>query len=292
MVNANDLKSIKLSLISINLNNSNGLELTIRSIIEQTFKEYELIVIDGLSNDGSIEVIKKYSDKIAYWVSEHDYGIYNAMNKGIKRAKGEYCFFINSGDFLVNNFVLEKVFKTKSSESIIIGNIIMIRDEPVRIEKYPTLSFGLFYTGSICHQATFIKRTLFEKYGFYEENLRIVSDWKFFLKTIVLNNESVKYFDTDIAYHDLYGISVTNNELFIKERRKVMEELFPRIVLEEYENNWLDIKQMKRLKRYKLTKMLVWFCDRCLNKLERIAFKKKTTDLNSIYKTRLSELNY
>src|ERR1035437_11152918 len=102
----NTNNDLALSIISINLNNAKGLEITIRSIIEQTFIDYELIIIDGASTDESIEIINKYADKITYWVSEQDEGIYNAMNKGIKRSHGKYCFFLNSGDWFSDNYVL------------------------------------------------------------------------------------------------------------------------------------------------------------------------------------------
>ncbi len=89
---------MKLSIITVNLNNKDGLQKTIDSVISQTFKDFEWIVIDGGSTDGSKELIEKYSDYISYWVSEPDKGIYNAMNKGIKVAKGDYLEFLNSGD--------------------------------------------------------------------------------------------------------------------------------------------------------------------------------------------------
>jgi glycosyltransferase involved in cell wall biosynthesis len=102
---------IKLSIITINYNNRDGLEKTIRSVIDQRFTDFEFIVIDGGSTDGSVDNIRKYENKINYWCSEKDAGIYNAQNKGIKKAKGEYCLFLNSGDFLYNEDVLNKIKK-------------------------------------------------------------------------------------------------------------------------------------------------------------------------------------
>ncbi|MDR2910496.1 MAG: glycosyltransferase [Bacteroidales bacterium] len=94
---------MKLSIITINLNNVAGLQKTIESVVKQTFTDYEYIVIDGGSTDGSADIIKQHANKITYWVSEPDKGIYNAMNKGIRVAKGEYCLFLNSGDWLINS---------------------------------------------------------------------------------------------------------------------------------------------------------------------------------------------
>lgn len=284
MVKSNSSDNIKLSIISVNLNNSQGLETTLRSVIEQTYNNYELIIIDGASNDGSLEIIQKYNNNNSKWISEPDRGIYNAMNKGISLAQGEYCLFLNSGDWFVNNTVLNSVFSTNPCESILVGNIIMIRDKVVRIEKYPVISFGLFYSGSICHQAAFIKRDLFHKYGLYDENLKIVSDWKFFLETIILHNEPVNYIDIHIAYHDLYGISITQNELFERERETVLKEMFPARILKDYNNFWIDVFSLKSLKRYKLANFLFAFLVRGFNKLERIAATKEARILNKTYR--------
>ncbi|MEP7170167.1 MAG: glycosyltransferase, partial [Bacteroidota bacterium] len=97
------------SIITVNLNNAAGLKKTIESVVTQTFNDVEYIIIDGASTDGSKEVIKNYETKISYWVSEKDTGIYNAMNKAIKKAKAEYCLFLNSGDSLTNKKVLNDV---------------------------------------------------------------------------------------------------------------------------------------------------------------------------------------
>ena len=115
-----------LSIITINYNNAAGLEKTIKSVISQTCKRYEFIIIDGGSKDGSKDIIEKYQDQITYWVSEPDNGIYNAMNKGVKVAKGEYCIFMNSGDIFVDNDVIRDVFNIGFSADIITGGIIIL----------------------------------------------------------------------------------------------------------------------------------------------------------------------
>ena len=113
---------MKLSVITINFNNRDGLRKTIESVVNQTFKDFEYIIIDGGSTDGSVDVIKEYADRIDYWVSEPDKGIYNAMNKGIDVAKGEYCIFMNSGDCFYVNDVYENVFRELDGVDIIIGD--------------------------------------------------------------------------------------------------------------------------------------------------------------------------
>ena len=99
-----------LSIITINYNNRDGLQKTIDSVISQSFNDYEWIVIDGDSNDGSREIIEQYCDRFAYWCSEPDSGIYNAINKGLSHATGEYVQFLNSGDWLYSDNILEKAF--------------------------------------------------------------------------------------------------------------------------------------------------------------------------------------
>jgi glycosyltransferase involved in cell wall biosynthesis len=169
---------MKLSIITVNLNNAKGLLKTIKSVYTQTYEEFEYILIDGGSEDGSINMIEKYTDKITYFTSESDNGIYEAMNKGVKKAKGEYCLFLNSGDWLVNDSVLEEAFCVfPDNIDIVYGNI----NVDGLVKKYPGyLSFNYFLFDSLPHPASFIKKSLFNQYGGYDEGLGIVSDWKFF----------------------------------------------------------------------------------------------------------------
>lgn len=229
-----------LSIITVNHNNRSGLLKTIESAINQTFKNYEYIIIDGASTDGSAELIKEYSDRIYYWVSERDSGIYNAMNKGIKRANGEYLLFLNSGDKLINKNILGEVFKEDHKEDIIYGDITYF--DPVKkkmlkpcLPEKPDLYF--FYKQSLWHQAAFIKRKLFTKYGDYNENNKLVSDWEYFLKRIVIDKCSYKKINKIITNYDMFnGISVTNNEIRIKEMKNIMLQTFPSYIIELLEN--------------------------------------------------------
>src|SRR5208283_551554 len=180
--------SFKLSIITVNLNNVSGLRKTIESVVNQKYTDYEYIIIDGFSTDGSVEVIKEFTDKITYWISETDKGIYNAMNKGIKRATGDYCLFLNSGDFFANSRILEKCFEHQFSEDIVYGNMILEESGILMTWKIPPkLTFNDFYISSIAHPCSFIKRSLFEKTGNYNEKYKIVSDWEFFLKAIFIH---------------------------------------------------------------------------------------------------------
>ena len=111
-----------ISIITINYNNASGLEKTIRSVVEQTYNEYEYIIIDGASLDKSKEVIQEYQRYIDFWCSEKDSGIYNAMNKGIQKASGEYLLFLNSGDVLHNSAVLAAIHGFLSVQDILYGD--------------------------------------------------------------------------------------------------------------------------------------------------------------------------
>lgn len=227
---------MKLSIITVNLNNKSGLQKTIDSVISQTYKDFEWIIIDGGSTDGSKELIEKYSSYITYWVSEPDKGIYNAMNKGIKVAKGEYCLFLNSGDGLVSSDVLKKVFQRNISTDIINGNLIILSN-PIRRDYGIHSDYISGYDlikGNLNHPSTFIRKSLFEQYGLYDESLKIVSDWKFFFYTIVIKGCSVKYINEDIAFFNTNGISNTSLKKVKEERIKVLSDLCPSHIIEDY----------------------------------------------------------
>lgn len=254
---------LKLSIITVNLNNKLGLQKTIESILNQSFTEYEYIVIDGASTDGSIEVIKQYSNRITYWVSETDKGIYNAMNKGIIKAKGEYCYFLNSGDYLINKNVLFEICHFHLNEDIVFGNIQKLINGKPNIDKGPHtsyLTFNNFYVGTINHMAAFQRRALFEKYGLFDENYKIVSDWLFYLKSIGLGEATVKYLDILVANFDLNGISNQNYENCIAERNIALKEYVPSRIINDYKTGYLNI--VYHLNKYKLS----WFLFRLLNK--------------------------
>ena len=170
---------MKYSIITVNFNNKEGLRKTIESVIHQTFHDFEFIVIDGGSTDGSVEVIKEYNAQINYWVSEPDGGIYQGMNKGIKKASGDYLNFMNSGDCFYSKDILQRVSDYKYDSDIITGRDYHYSEEkkmghasiqPIR------MSMVTFFTSTIDHQSSFIKRELFGD-SYYREDLRLVSDW-------------------------------------------------------------------------------------------------------------------
>jgi glycosyltransferase involved in cell wall biosynthesis len=228
------------SIITINYNNSEGLRQTIDSVVSQTYHEYEYIIIDGGSTDGSVNIIKSFSDHIDYWVSEKDRGIYHAMNKGVAQAHGDYCIFMNSGDLFYNNSVLKLVEESKIRDDIVVGKVV-INSKDKLISPPPTsgeLTLYHLYSGAIPHQGTFIKTELLRKYP-YDENLKISSDWKFFVQVLIIDNRSIHYIDSYVARYDTDGISASNPVLMRKEKDDVLADLFPPRVLADY-------KQMKQ----------------------------------------------
>lgn len=225
---------MKLSIITINFNDHAGLDKTIQSVINQTFRDFEYIVIDGASTDGSVDVIKKYADKLTHWVSEPDTGIYNAMNKGTRIAQGEYCLYLNSGDFLAADDVLEKAFSYNFTEDIVSCNC-MDFDEKHEWLKVPpnNVSLFTFFGGSLPHPTSFIKRDLINRLGGYNESYRIMSDWCFFLDSMIKHQCSYKTLDVLLTKFNCYGISSTSSIIETDKAIKYLEDNYPRI-MEDY----------------------------------------------------------
>lgn len=218
---------MKLSIITINLNDKKGLQQTINSVASQSYTDYEFIVIDGNSIDGSVDILHQNENIITQWISEPDSGIYNAMNKGIKLSKGDYLYFLNSGDKLHSANVLEDVFKDNNNEAFVCGNFETQYQDTFKLEtpyRNRDWTFSLYdiYSTYLCHQAFFIHKSNFEKYGLYSEDLRITADWELFLIAIGVNNENVIYKDTTIVTYNLEGLSSTiGGKVIYEEKKKV-----------------------------------------------------------------------
>ncbi len=273
------------SIITINKNNAFGLEKTMQSVAAQTYKKLEYIVIDGASTDGSVEVIKRYETQFAHlkWVSEPDSGIYYAMNKGIRMASGEYVQILNSADCLASDEVTERMMKALTEAgcpSILYGNMIKCFPDGRRmVDKCfagQEISMLGMFTGTLNHDPVYIRRELFEKYGYYDESLKIVSDWKWYLQSIILGGEKPRYVDMDVTLFDMTGISETNKDLDKTERKQVLEQLFPKTILTDYERFAFPIDQIKRLQRHPWAYKLMWFLERCLFKVEKYQRKKNS----------------
>lgn len=231
-----DIK-MRFSVITINYNNVNGLRQTIESVVSQSLDSFEYIVIDGGSTDGSLNVIKENEKEIDYWISEKDHGIYNAMNKGVALAHGDYSIFMNSGDSFIDEYVLMNVSKVIAGEDIVVGKAI-IDDLGHSISPPPAngvLTLYHLYSGSIPHQGAFIRTELLRKYP-YDEKLKISSDWKFFVQTLILDNCSIRYIDLPVSRYDINGYSSSHPLLMKREKEQVLAELFPPRVLADYQH--------------------------------------------------------
>ena len=228
---------MKLSIITVNLNNHDGLQKTIDSVVAQTFKDFEWIVIDGGSTDGSKELIEQYADHFAYWVSEPDKGIYNAMNKGIRMAKGDYLQFLNSGDWLASSTVLQDVFNANPTADFVYGDHI---ESDGSIEAGPNpLTFQRMYRSTICHQDVFHSKRLFEECQ-YDENYRIVSDWKFIFEGVVRRKGT--YQKINVVVSGLEKGTSYDVSCLSEERDVVLKNLYSPIELEAIEE-YLQMKE-------------------------------------------------
>jgi len=233
------MQAPKLSIITINLNNSKGLLKTIESVVSQTYRNFEFIIIDGASKDESLQVIERFAKELTSWVSEKDSGVYNAMNKGIGRAKGDHLLFLNSGDYLNNPEVIKDVLPLLKGNDLISGDIDIYDQNswhPMRsIDKIEVDHFQHF---SLYHQATFISADLFKKYGLYNEEFKSVGDLEFFIRTLLAGNASYKHIALKISNFVADGMSNDPGmfELNKKERAKAWELNFEKNIIEELDS--------------------------------------------------------
>ncbi len=264
---------MKFSIITVNYNNKEGLRKTIESVIHQSFRDFEYIIIDGGSTDGSADVLKEYDALVDYWVSEPDKGIYNAMNKGIAQAKGDYLNFMNSGDCFYETDILEKVSNYKYDADFIVGRDYHYNEEkelghasiqPSRITMIH------FFVATLDHQSSFIRRELFDNSP-YDETHRLVSDWIFYVEKIVGEGKHVQFIPDIVCRREEGGLSEQQRECNRKEINQWLHQYLPPGVYEDYATlSKLDKTNLFRLYRIcdnnKMRKALV-FCIKLINKL-------------------------
>ena len=231
----------KISIVTVNYNNLKGLVKTIQSVQKQQYSNIEYLVIDGGSIDGSKEYIENHSERISYWVSEPDNGIYDGMNKGIAHATGEYLLFLNSGDFLFSSDILSDVFANKEyDEDLIIGRQCHIDKKGRKSSSHHVMMDEIndvyFWSNTFPHQATFIKKELFAKVGLYNDKYRIVADWAFWYEAIITHQSSYTIIENFISYMESDGVSSD----MIKCRKEMAHFLMThKPILTE--NDWLHI---------------------------------------------------
>lgn len=247
---------LKLTIITISLNNLEGLKRTCLSVWEQTARRsIQHIIIDGGSTDGTYNWLLENSLKIDHWISEPDKGIYNAMNKGILEAKGEYCLFLNSGDYLINNEIIKDTIPYLNGTDIVYSDQCLYDPQKnIYITGiYPSkLSSTHFLTKTLPHQATFIK-TIIQKETLYTEQYKIAADFYFFLNQIVLKGVTTAKIPFPVSVYYLDGISTINMELTLSEHKKILEDSLSNILLEDIE----QLKQYQELPCIGINKFLL-----------------------------------
>lgn len=288
---------MRLSIVTINYNNAEGLRKTLASVASQTYRNIEHVIIDGGSTDGSVDVIHDYESAnhssvhplTIVWSSKKDKGIYNGMNIGIQRATGNYIQILNSGDILAAPDVTERMVlrlneltnervNELDGVAILYGNMLKSYDGKTIINRdtcgndmYTPESFLYFYKGTLNHDCAYIRRDLFEKYGLYNEEMMICSDWEWYVKAIVLGGEKPVYTNIDVTIFDMNGVSESggkNKELIEKERRVYLEKILPPAVLHDYDAFAFPVLQYQRLKKHHVWP-LIHFIERVLFKLEK-----------------------
>lgn len=259
----------KLSIITVNLNNRDGLQHTIDSVVSQTFTDYEWIIIDGGSTDGSRELIEQYQDHFAYWCSEPDKGIYNAMNKGIAHTKGEWLQFLNSGDCLFEPTTLSKVFLQKHNADILYGNYKQYSGDTIVdriVTEKITLSYLLEF--NICHQSSFLKKNIFSNRR-YNESYKITSDWLLFLQ-LVFENSVFEFVPLFIACCEKDGTTYNNIDIALFEREQIKEKYIPYHIKDDIKS-LLDYKEKEsNINSHKIYRILNKNAERRIKIAEKI----------------------
>ena len=311
---------MKLSIITITYNNAEGLQRTIDAVQSQTYRDFEHIIVDGGSTDGSVKIIEAYASDMAHmasgsvlmgsngdfvavdsqdstlangaqphevtqpaastqpsikWISEKDKGVYDAQNKGIAIAQGEYCYFLNAGDTFCNEHVLELIFKPltfnlsplTSTPDILYGNEIIVDGNGQRVgiaRGVENPSFVDLYNSCMKHQASFIRRELFDKYGMYDAAMRICSDFDWFFRVIAFHDDvTLQYMDVDIAYFENTGLSYHAPELCAKERQQILNRYMSKLLQRDYAV-FGKYPRLSRVGENKMVKLLLRIANKLL----------------------------
>lgn len=261
---------MRLSIITVNLNNKDGLQKTFNSVINQTNKAFEWIVVDGASTDGSVKLIQDNTTFISSWISEPDKGVYHAMNKGITKASGDYLLFLNSGDILHSNDIIDNIQSDQIDEDIIIYDILLqdkgkvIKKDLSLLSTLSVISFLLYST--FPHQSTLIKKSLLMECDLYNLSYKIVADWVFFYEACVFKNASYVYKKgTILSEYDMTGLSSTNKDAALIERNNFFKAHYSNRMIQYLQYTCNKEKQQINFNRpiYKvLYKCLLWLSNK------------------------------
>lgn len=278
---------MKLSIITINRNNAAGLRKTMESVFAQTYKDFEYIVVDGASDDGSVEVVKEFEQKINpslqggdgvgffTWISEPDTGIYNAMNKGIRMSHGEYSLMLNSGDCLSDNDVVQRLLPELQGSDLIQGGMYLQTKDADHLDYGfggTNMSFFDVCDGDFLHQATFVHRNVYEQYGYYDESYRIAGDTAFFIKVVGLCNVTFRVVDIPISIFEGGGLASSADAKLIEARhrefRRIMQEILGERIHRLYIEDYKKVRLYDRLHSRRWIWLVVMALIRLLDFLE------------------------
>lgn len=250
---------MKISVITINYNNAEGLYKTVASVVGQVGLEFEYLVVDGGSTDNSLSRIAEFRDKISVLVSEKDKGIYDAQNKGMALASGEYLLFLNSGDFLCTPDVLKTAVDMKLDKDIVYGNMIINWGPNKTLGLMPdSITKEHLFSDTLWHPVSFIRRELFERYGHYDLSYSMVADYEFFVRTIIGKQVSTKHIPLTVCEFNTGGLSSDpkKKDLERAERQRVLTTYFSSAEIRDLEKastarkgmlgRWIQKLKLKR----------------------------------------------
>lgn len=217
-----------LSIITVCFQSKDAVQATMDNVLLQTWRQFEYLVIDGGSTDGTTELLEQASTRFAkeqipyHALSEPDQGIYDAMNKGARIAKGTWLLFLNAGDLLSDSQILEKIFQNPSDTQILYGDTLCIYQGNQKLYRALPLSY-LTYEMAFCHQSAFIKRELLLQYP-YDITYKVCADHHFFL-SMYLKDKSFTYYPYPVSIYEISGYSDTHKLLSHKEKHRMQKEL-------------------------------------------------------------------
>lgn len=273
LVNRDSKKNPRISIITVCYNEESEIKDTCESVVGQTYRDYEWIVVDGGSTDKTIEILEKYNKGISKLISEKDSGVYNAMNKGIKMAKGEYLIFLNGGDYFFEKNILKKIFEENDfKEDILYGDCFVFNKNGSKGIVRFNDNIDKFYLLGTCinHQSTFIRRKLFKKFGLYDENYKILADyekWFCFLKNKVIFQKvpfivsNFKFFDGLSSQEKTKMLNKKEREIIIKKYFK-KEELLKHRISCYFKKVFYDIKSFASTSKKKTQNRIIDFLQR------------------------------
>jgi glycosyltransferase involved in cell wall biosynthesis len=242
-----------ISLITVVFNGEELIAETLRSAVTQSYKNIELVIVDGASKDKTLEVAKQFQSHIGTLISEPDKGIYDAMNKGIKAAKGEWVYFLNAGDSFYDDRVLEDIFtKHDLTHTDLIYAKVQTKNEPTGIDYITgeSITFSDFFSRyPICHQATFTRKTAFAEIGFYDIQYRLVADTEWFARFFKTQPYKALFIDRVIAFYDIQGTTYHKRMQGYKEYLHFGSKHFPFSISTKnqlfYPLLWLKVKMIR-----------------------------------------------